>query len=716
MATTKPDPAAFLNADIPITEDSAEKLGRMHFVRLLSRRALTYTGERALVIGVCGPWGSGKTSIVNLLMNEIRNAASTAGRPVLAPVKFTPWALGARDDLARDLLGEIGRMVKDRAGAKAVAVEIGTQIVDVGTALAVAGGSYKAGAPEWFASALATLGIGGRVKAALDKALSNQAAPSLQEATDRVSRKLRDSNALLVVALDDLERLPVDQILAVFRVVSAIADFPNTIYFLCMDRHRVAEALNSEYGDGHAYLEKFLNLTFDVPAPDPERLSSLLIDQLNPILSARGVEADAKRFDAVWHGGLKGLIQTPRDVVRVLNSFDMALDAISYETEPIDLLVLETLRVLEPGVHRGLGRHPFAVLRNKNDFNSILGIHTDEERKRKADTEFETILSAASEERRESTRDVIRMVFPMEPWGGRDDTAALHRAKRAASIEHFDNYFRWNISNGSLSEVEFLREVDGLIQARTDPALRLWWEGNSHRIRRLIEKLRNFTDTYTNPVQALDLAAGLLRACDRFDDNSVFQSNHMAAIHLAHQLVKRAPKAWDVELWIRFQGTSWLYGLTHLFAIQCNEQSQDRLPGLAAPSDETRIALSTLISANLENGVYDDHHALAHFLLRWGKVAGDNIGPRDWLRKKVALRSPLVWLIVDPLINVVGVMEHFNGIYTAQNRENLAILFDLAALSEYVANVPHPRDAVSKVAATRMALEEQGENQTVNDR
>ncbi len=700
-------PPPFVDADVPLDSAEAERLGRLEFVRLLARRVLAYRGQRALVVGVCGPWGSGKTSLVNLLVKEIEECRSEKGSTVLPPVKFTPWALGARDDLAQDLLREIGRMVRDRAGAQAVALDIGTHIAEVGTALAVAGVANHAGTPTWLSGALAAIGLSGKVKEGLSRLARPRVAPSIQQAAERVASKLREKNALLVVALDDLERLPADQIQAVFRVVSAIADFPNTVYILAMDRHRVAKALDDEYGDGHAYLEKFLNLTFDVPSPDVELLGELFVERLKGILTARDAEVDQRRLSEVWHLGLKKLIQNPRDIVRVMNSFDMALDAIAHESDAVDLLALETLRVLEPRVHLELSARPYGVLRQTRDWAELVGLHGEAMKSKRQEDDLRAILEKASPAGREHVRSLLGVVFPAVGHGRHAGDHPLHRAKRAASPDHYDHYFRWSLASGALSTVAMHRAIEELVAAKTDEQLTAWFDAHEPRFIHFAEKLLHYLDEIEAKDRRYDLAAALLRVGHLLEDRSgpLPRSKHMTAEILAYHLIKSHADGWDRELLSRCGETTWLFGLAAMLAMQCRDDPRNRFDEFASPSPDSRRVLGEALSLNFEAGEYDDHPSLASFVYRWRDVLGADGPPREWVAKKVAARHALVWSIIDHLLNLTPLAGSLGDQHRSLNRQNLEGLFDLDQLRAYVAAVPHPRDSGVIVAATLRTLD-----------
>ena len=82
---TKPH---YLKSDTPITGESEDRLQRSKLAEKLARRLIEYTGPQALTVGICGPWGSGKTSFLNLLTGPSVNLSGMDGE-VLRPVLLT---------------------------------------------------------------------------------------------------------------------------------------------------------------------------------------------------------------------------------------------------------------------------------------------------------------------------------------------------------------------------------------------------------------------------------------------------------------------------------------------------------------------------------------------------------------------------------------------------------------------------------------------------
>ena len=78
---------------------------------------------------------------------------------------------------------------------------------------------------------------------------------------------MRQRNEPIVIVLDDADRLSRGEIRNVFRLVRLTAHFPNLIYIVPCDRHRVERALNeSEQGlSGSDYLDKIIQFPYNLP-------------------------------------------------------------------------------------------------------------------------------------------------------------------------------------------------------------------------------------------------------------------------------------------------------------------------------------------------------------------------------------------------------------------------------------------------------------------
>lgn len=91
----------------PISTCDQDKLGRDAFIErlvsgLISEKFSKPSGAKThiatgVVIGLTGPWGSGKSSVVNLVHENIR-----VTHPSALVIKFDPWLISNRDALIHE--------------------------------------------------------------------------------------------------------------------------------------------------------------------------------------------------------------------------------------------------------------------------------------------------------------------------------------------------------------------------------------------------------------------------------------------------------------------------------------------------------------------------------------------------------------------------------------------------------------------------------------
>src|ERR1700726_3678707 len=73
-----------ISSDDPIASSEEDALGRTRAARSFAEHVLSLDASKGVVVGVLGPWGSGKTSFVNLARHHLEGT----GVPIL---DFNPW-------------------------------------------------------------------------------------------------------------------------------------------------------------------------------------------------------------------------------------------------------------------------------------------------------------------------------------------------------------------------------------------------------------------------------------------------------------------------------------------------------------------------------------------------------------------------------------------------------------------------------------------------
>lgn len=84
----------------------------------------------------------------------------------------------------------------------------------------------------------------------------------------RLERKLRRSPVQRIIIVDDIDRLPDDELQELFRVIKSVAAMPNIVYILLYDRTAVAGVLDKLHANrGEQFLEKIVQLPNRLPTP-----------------------------------------------------------------------------------------------------------------------------------------------------------------------------------------------------------------------------------------------------------------------------------------------------------------------------------------------------------------------------------------------------------------------------------------------------------------
>ena len=94
-----------LVGDNPIREPSEDRLGRAPLAASIAEQILHADAREGLVVGVLGPWGSGKTSFVNL----VRHYLTSKSVPVL---NFNPWLFSGSEHLVESFFSELTAHVR----------------------------------------------------------------------------------------------------------------------------------------------------------------------------------------------------------------------------------------------------------------------------------------------------------------------------------------------------------------------------------------------------------------------------------------------------------------------------------------------------------------------------------------------------------------------------------------------------------------------------
>lgn len=331
----------------------------------------------SFTISLNGLWGSGKTSLINLIevcLNEERKRNLN----VPALVRFNPWRFESQEQLLtgifqllkESLLGKAGCINDTEKKALGDALSLYSASISYPTVTEIT--SLLAGP---LPSAVAGGGIAGK---ALLKAFTSKIGKHLTNSTSLDHMKttidgyLRERQTNIIVVIDDIDRLSDAEICHIFKLVTLTASFPHIVYLLSFDRTVVENALcNVQKADGAAYLDKIIQLPIEMP----RLFQSDISQQINIIaedLQKRSsfTLEDQNHLSDVLNKIVSPLINTPRDICRIKNCAESNFARLRNDICVADLFALSTIQTLLPDVYSWLwdnARYLFGETYTKNE-------------------------------------------------------------------------------------------------------------------------------------------------------------------------------------------------------------------------------------------------------------------------------------------------------------------------------------------------------------
>ncbi|WP_052402711.1 KAP family P-loop NTPase fold protein [Methanococcoides methylutens] len=503
-----------INPDKPIKSSDDDALGRKGVAKALGDALLVDSSKECHVIGIYGKWGSGKTSFINMALEHVEEKASNLDnneKPII--INFNPWNFSNQNQLIEQFFKQLSNTFEK--------VDYSVLLKTAGKLLRtyskiISPLSYVPGISA-FASITSTAS-----EAVADgtDAASNYLEKGLEETKEEISKNLRELDARIIVVIDDIDRLNKVEIRQIFQLVKSIADFPNTTYILTFDREVVAKALVAEQcGNGNQYLEKIIQVPFELPDYSMQEYETLLFEQLDKIIKSNPhVDFDRVYWGNVYHSGFKYFFKNIRDINRYINVLTFNYEIIKEEVNVIDFIAITAIQVFLPEVYHG-------IKSNKHVFAGIMLRQAESQRdvhKRICDE----IIEETDDESKKFLKEYMTVLFPkitslyeihshdgsfLDRW---------RKNRRVCSDDVFDRYFKFALSEGKLSqsEINTLCNTDDV--AEISKFIEEIIEDN-----KLLDFLKVFPD-YTDKIPADNIESlvnAIMEVGDSFpEDESIF--------------------------------------------------------------------------------------------------------------------------------------------------------------------------------------------------
>lgn len=505
------------DSDKPIFKRTDDEFGRNLFVQDFTNILSSLDYGENYIISLSSKWGEGKTSAINLILEELSNNQD------FVPIYVSAWALnGDYEVILWDILNQTSKKVLNKKNVKRKSARFGG-ILDRFS---------KAELPFQLDTTIDINGNGrNETRLSSGKFINTisyisqilASSDSILKARKRVEDSIKGKK--VIVFVDDLDRLNGKQIIAILRALSTVADYGGMMYVLSFDKQYIISAIE-EYlpknQNGEDFLEKIIQVPINLPSLTQEMIDNNLIKKLNALLSEYDVVLESnevKRFQRLYYWGVNRYINSPRAIKKIINTLRFKLPVVKDELNIVDVIILEIIRVFDEKFYHSIKLNVGLLIFSKSKYSKKFFVEANNS-KRKAD--IENIFTPHDKE-----LEVLKILFPEvnnlfdDIKNNNDDE--LRFRKRLGSSYYFDSFFSSIGGESSVSNKKLIEAIQ--------------YEGNySEQLLKILEtvnqnnfdlSLRVIMDNIQLVYNKLNFSLILLDLVDEFQDK--YESNGFRA-------------------------------------------------------------------------------------------------------------------------------------------------------------------------------------------
>ena len=646
--------------DEPIGKIANDLLRRKEYAETLSVDIRRWLRQGNVVLSLFGGWGTGKTTLINFITDRL----DSLEEPATIVINFNPWQCENKKILHESLFNEIITAINSIGENNEVAssrankmrkysslLSLGNQITqpvaDILKLLMVPGSPLVASLSDGFkrlAEATKTGSEGLDAQAKLD-AINN-----LSEFKNQLSKDLEKLEQPILVVIDDIDRLPDEEIRSLIQLVKANANFPRITFILVCDRNRVAKALNPlNTIEGDHFLEKVIQVSYYVPVVELALLENILMSGLDRVMKNFNVIINfTDNFTSIYLRSVRYYFKTIRDVKRFLSSFEFFVSVFSIDgflqVNINDLFLLVIMQIFEPELYSQIPFNKSTFINYNPMMSSAIMVRFSVLDEAELKNNYNNIMNCCRE--KELAEICLSYLFPkIAQYTNRSSSydrmgQNSRIGLRVSDIHIFDRYFTYSIPSGQIREniiyniITTKRTSDELLAIFRD-----YIENNEFLF--LIGQLELFTGLYNTEIIP-EFITSLMIACDECDNTHKLLLMNPADIGtiLVRNLIELLP--------VNRRSTTLLNAIKYSQAVLtstyiCYEESKllDESSDTKAESifnnndirKAKRIITKLIKQSSIRNNLFDNSN-YGFILYRWMEW-GNKTQVRKWISNNI---------------------------------------------------------------------------------
>lgn len=623
-----------LSPDRPKMNPCEDRFDQAPFAQLVAKGLLGYTGEECLVTALYGPWGSGKTTVLNFIRYFLQEIPKNEEKkPII--LEFNPWLFSGKEDLAKAFLNQFQSvLVKENKNFKELKEKLAIFAQNIGSILDLSG---------------FTGGTGKEIGEILSKILKPEP-QNIAVLKEEIRKILLEEKTRILVFIDDIDRLDKDEARQLFGVIRALADFPYMLYILAFDRESIAETLDSgECLSGDRFLEKIIQVPFEIPLVDKTKLQKFLFDGLDSLIDGHSaVPFDSEHWSRVFLSGLDSFFLLPRDVVRFINSISVTFPAICKEVNPADFIAMEAIRVFKPGLYD-------FIRSKKADFTGVHPEYHSSSREKKREEFLSALKKMIPEKEFEIIMNILAELFP-NIGNESSDKSWLQEWRRVLRVCHpdiFPVYFRFSLPPETISHMEVMDLINSasntdIFSARLQQLKKEQLSATTSKLTAMLDRLLDHgekgipEDVIASFITVFLSMGDELRNPEK-EDRTFTIGNDSRIVRLLYMLVKRFPiKEASSTIYNAIKKGSAIHIQGRLLSTLADEKWRSSQGDTPIFPDEDMKKLQNCWTSNLPKKLYLDHGKLRDVLFLWSQLEDKKEKVRTWCSRKIRKNKDLI--------------------------------------------------------------------------
>lgn len=316
----KSDKDFILIKEEPITSLSDDLLDFTQIKNSINNYIYNCHPDKSFVLGVVGEWGSGKTSLINIVRNENKD---------IEILDFNIW--NYNDEQA--MFDGLYNLILKKVNSSVNVIELRKNI-----------NKYRK---------LIFKNVSDNTKLTIDNII-NDYKTNIEAIKTELNKVLSEYKKELVIVIDDLDRVNKEQLLFATKMLSNIINLNKIKYIICYNESKVDSILNGEYEKN--YLDKIINAKITIPGIDRTTFNIIVKKALVNLLKQKEIifDENEKKFMEIINL-ISEDINTPRELIQFLNSLSLTINNLVVNNLYLnDFIAIEYIRVRNEKLYKYL--------------------------------------------------------------------------------------------------------------------------------------------------------------------------------------------------------------------------------------------------------------------------------------------------------------------------------------------------------------------------